>query len=637
MRRSSVRSSCSQLACSRRPSCRPTPLAAPGASAPAAGTTAAVGSAPTPPLSLTTLLAETPLERFVVLFALQGTSSAIRHEACAVLHALWLHATVAERSVLFIALRAQMAGLPLYGANSRELMTMVGGMMSAGEMESDMTMQMLDALLGNLKEQNSLLANHPNSYIYNQLGAALEIDGHFLESEPLHASNQPELPSQQVKLDALKAETKFTESCQIVKFAGSNTIHSGVLRIADIRRTSMVSTIHLYCNNKPVNDVGELKNRWELWKRVKTLQVPPAQAEIRFEFTIPVVATNLLIEYAAFHESSSGVSEKLQCPRCSRTVTDKHGNCKHCGDNAYQCRHCRNINYEKLDAFLCNECGFCKHARFDFSLVVRPSYVVERITNEAEREKLLALIDTELANASKRYTQLVNLKRPLERLLGQPADAITQLIAAGGGADGGGMVSLGSAAAALASASGGAAGTGTGPSPSAAGDPTETLLASLPGAATLRIQRKISILAMLYSRESKAAYESLSKSAQVLQAARAELLRYLQSNAAGPQPTAALAERQAAALSRDLGSFQDLAGLGGGDAGSRSLADGARVGSEVGGRAAANDEVDGIVTDSPAVPPTAASTARRPMCSSASGCSSRLEVVQSRARACARR
>ena len=43
--------------------------------------------------------------------------------------------------------------------------------MSAGEMGDEMTMQMLDALLGNLKEQNSLLANHPNAYIYNQLGA----------------------------------------------------------------------------------------------------------------------------------------------------------------------------------------------------------------------------------------------------------------------------------------------------------------------------------------------------------------------------------------------------------------------------------------------------------------------------------
>ena len=217
----------------------------------------------------------------------------------------------------------------------------------------------------------------------------------------------------------------------------------------------------------------------------------------RFEFTIPVVATNLLIEYAAFHESSSASSEKLQCPRCSRTVTDKHGICKHCGDNAYQCRHCRNINYEKLDAFLCNECGFCKHARFDFTLVVRPSYVVERITNEAEREKLLALIDAELANASKRYTQLVNSSAPSSDSSGNqpmpsPSSSLPGVVLAAG-CEPWRRRRRGAPAAAPPAP-------GTGPSPSAAGDPTETLLASLPGAATLRMQRKISILAMLYSR-----------------------------------------------------------------------------------------------------------------------------------------
>ena len=102
---------------------------------------------------------------------------------------------------------------------------------------------------------------------------ARQVEGHFLESDALHSSNQPEMPSQPAKLDQLKSEIKFTESCQIVKFAHSNTIYSGVVRISDIRRSMMVSTINLYCNNKPVTDVGELKNRWELWKRVKTLQL----------------------------------------------------------------------------------------------------------------------------------------------------------------------------------------------------------------------------------------------------------------------------------------------------------------------------------------------------------------------------
>ena len=272
-------------------------------------------------------------------------------------------------------------------------------------MGAPMASEVLDALLGHLKEQNAMLTAHPNSYVdtqtafsphlpasprapphlpapkfvrghvdtwththrlsltclplhplltplpyaprgsyvYTALSSLVEIDGHFLESEPLHASNQPELPSQSAKLDALKAchslltalsvgwpilpyrpwyrmpspslpplvpdgpslltalgdtwqaETKFTESCQIVKFAGSYTIHSGVLRISDIRRTSMVASINIYCHNKPVNDVGELKNKWELWKRVKTLAVPPGQVRVhRLPSSLPMPSSPYL-------------------------------------------------------------------------------------------------------------------------------------------------------------------------------------------------------------------------------------------------------------------------------------------------------------------------------------------------------
>ena len=125
------------------------------------------------------------------------------------LKALWAHASAAERPRLFAAVRAQMGALPLYGANSRELMQLVGSMMSShvssgdaggeGEGASGMTTQMLVSRMILLKEQASLLATHPNAYVYNALGGMLEVDGHFLESEPLHASNQPELPSQQVR------------------------------------------------------------------------------------------------------------------------------------------------------------------------------------------------------------------------------------------------------------------------------------------------------------------------------------------------------------------------------------------------------------------------------------------------------
>ena len=35
------------------------------------------------------------------------------------------------------------------------------------------------------------------------------------------------------------------------------------------------------------------------------------------------------------------------CMRCGRQVQEKHGVCVNCGENAYQCPFCRNINYEK--------------------------------------------------------------------------------------------------------------------------------------------------------------------------------------------------------------------------------------------------------------------------------------------------
>jgi hypothetical protein len=65
----------------------------------------------------------------------------------------------------------------------------------------------------------------------------------------------------------------------------------------------------------------------------------------------------------------------MLCPRCNRPVTDRHGICRHCRENAFQCRLCRNINYENLDGFLCNECGYCKHARFDYSVACKPSFI----------------------------------------------------------------------------------------------------------------------------------------------------------------------------------------------------------------------------------------------------------------------
>ena len=92
-----------------------------------------------------------------------------------------------------------------------------------------------------------------------------------------------------------------------------------------------------------------------------------------------LVACNLMIEYADFYENIQASSETLQCPRCSASVPANPGVCSNCGENVFQCHKCRSINYDEKDPFLCNACGFCKYAKFEYTLTSRPCCAVDPI------------------------------------------------------------------------------------------------------------------------------------------------------------------------------------------------------------------------------------------------------------------
>ena len=45
-----------------------------------------------------------------------------------------------------------------------------------------------------LKQQNEVVATHPNSHVYSQLQSLVDFDGFYLESEPCLVCNDPEVP-----------------------------------------------------------------------------------------------------------------------------------------------------------------------------------------------------------------------------------------------------------------------------------------------------------------------------------------------------------------------------------------------------------------------------------------------------------
>jgi hypothetical protein len=115
-----------------------------------------------------------------------------------------------------------------------------------------------------------------------------------------------------------------------------------------------------------------------------------AAFEVTAKLLAPVTCCSLLFEYS---ESGGGIfgplgldgGRMLVCPRCHRPA-GKAGICLQCGDNAFQCPKCRNINYEKLDALFCNDCGYCRFVKMETWLTCRATHErhVGGLRNEAE-------------------------------------------------------------------------------------------------------------------------------------------------------------------------------------------------------------------------------------------------------------
>ncbi|CAN0876126.1 Auxin transport protein BIG [Linum grandiflorum] len=437
------------------------------------------------------------LRQFVDCFLLEWNLSSVRAEAKCVLYGAWNHGKHSFKEMMLLALLQKVRNLPVYGQNIIEFTELVTwllgktpetGAKSTELLDHCLTNEVISGIFDTLHSQNELIANHPNSRIYNTLSGLVEFDGYYLESEPCVACSSPEVPYSRMKLESLKSETKFTDNRIIVKCTGSYTIQSVTMNVHDARKSKSVKVLNLYYNNRPVADLSELKNNWSSWKRAKSCHLTFNQTELKVEFPIPITACNFMIELDSFYENLQALSlEPLQCPRCSRPVTDKHGICSNCHENAYQCRQCRNINYENLDSFLCNECGYSKYGRFEFNFMAKPSFTFDDMENDEDMKRGLTAIESESENAHRRYQQLLGFKKPLLKIVSS---------------------------------------IGENEMDSQQKDSVQQMMVSLPGP-SCKVNRKIALLGVLYGEKCKAAFDSVSKSVQTLQGLRRVLMSYL--------------------------------------------------------------------------------------------------------------
>lgn len=74
------------------------------------------------------------------------------------------------------------------------------------------------------------------------------------------------------------------------------------------------------------------------------------------------------------------------------------------GEVAFQCRKCRHINYDRLDAFLCVECGYCTSGGFSYDITVGVALNAVAIFDEDGYSRSLSM----LRIANKRHSELRN-------------------------------------------------------------------------------------------------------------------------------------------------------------------------------------------------------------------------------------
>ncbi|KAI8429559.1 hypothetical protein MSG28_000181 [Choristoneura fumiferana] len=335
----------------------------------------------------------------------------------------------AEQASLVALLWGIWPTLPQYGRKAAQFVDLLGYFtLKTSDIDTE---KYVGSAVDLLKVQNQLLSTHGNASLYAALGAYVELDGYYLESEPCLVCNNPEVAMSTIKLPTIKIDSKFTTTTQIVKLVNSHMISRISLRIGDIKRSKMVRSINFYYNNRTVQAVQELKNKPGMWHKAKRVQLQSGQSEVRVDFPLPIVACNLMMEYADFYENQQATGESLQCPRCSQSVPANPGVCANCGENVFQCHKCRAINYDEKDPFLCHACGFCKYAKFDYTLTARPCCAVDNIENDEERKKMVQTIGALLDKADRVYRQLVSNKPVLEslvhkisehRLEGRPGD-----------------------------------------------------------------------------------------------------------------------------------------------------------------------------------------------------------------------
>lgn len=336
---------------------------------------------------------------FADALSLRHPDADVRREASRFLLILWSKTTDAqEQSVLSDVFTRVLHSAPLVGRHSTFFVNALRDASLLPALASDDDTQKsadtttsppvdIKTLASILRAQNHVVVTHPNASLQQRLEGIVGPSSQFVQDvPPCFVCNPGSAEFSSKDLKSIVAQTRATSTALFHRLEASYVIRS-IRIVLQKRRSSSrtVKVLNIYTSARCVTDVIDLRNKWELWKRVQSVRLAPGEQQCEVTFAPPVPAANLCVEVAETYEPER--KETLVCPRCSSRVPDRHGVCSQCGENAYQCRSCRYIPYENFNAFFCPQCGACRESQLDVTVNVCKSFVPEPVESDDDLKK----------------------------------------------------------------------------------------------------------------------------------------------------------------------------------------------------------------------------------------------------------
>jgi len=357
---------------------------------------------------------------FADLYVLRYTDSNVRKNASLFLKRIWFVESSSEsKHVLMDLFVNLLQKAPSVGIQSSEFMAELGDMFIEKKSKEAEQSVVVDPkiLVSMLRSQNRVLMEHPNASLYRKVGTVVEDSSKYLfEARPCLCCNAASTEFKTVELNSIANQMRATSTARFYRLKSTYFIKSFSLSMKK-RNSSLrsVKVLNVYVNTRRVADVIDLRDNWDLWKRVQNVHLDEGTDEYVIVFPRPISAANLCLEVAELH--NSGKNHLLRCPRCSNTVPDRHGVCSHCGENAYQCHNCRYIPYENFDGFFCPQCGTCRDCQFEVTLSMYESFVPEPVESDEDLKKATESLSSHANRATSALLQLYDLKTSAASLL----------------------------------------------------------------------------------------------------------------------------------------------------------------------------------------------------------------------------